>query len=458
MKSPERPDRRRAIPSVNALLAEPGVQELLRHSPRSAVTQAVRAVLERIRKNEAAPPARHELVELVSKEVTRRLDPSLRPLFNATGVVLHTNLGRALLARAAVDAIQRIAASYSNLEYDIEQGTRGSRYAHCAGLLAELTGAEDAMVVNNGAGALLLALNTLAEGKEVIVSRGELIEIGGNFRIPDIMAKSGAILREVGTTNRTHPEDYLQAIGERTGAIVKVHRSNFVVRGFTAEVGLEELKRIADSSGLPLLFDFGSGLLVSLERFGLRGEPIAAAATRAGVTLAVMSGDKLLGGPQAGLLFGRREAVAACRRNPLARALRVDKLTLAALEATLSLYREPERAIADVPVLAMLTAPAEAVRERALRCAALLEARRIACRVVPCRGSVGGGAFPDMEIESWAVSPEGDAVRMEEALRSGRPPVIGRVEAGRLLLDLRSVPPEQDSEFAAAVAAALGRS
>ncbi|HWP02880.1 MAG TPA: hypothetical protein VNL96_05450, partial [Gemmatimonadaceae bacterium] len=215
---------------------------------------------------------------------------------------------------------------------------------------------------------------------------------------------------------------------------------------------------IADSSGLPLLFDFGSGLLVSLERFGLRGEPIAAAATRAGVTLAVMSGDKLLGGPQAGLLFGRREAVAACRRNPLARALRVDKLTLAALEATLSLYREPERAITDVPVLAMLTAPAEAVRERALRCAALLEARRIACRVVPCRGSVGGGAFPDMEIESWAVSPEGDAVRMEEALRSGRPPVIGRVEAGRLLLDLRSVPPEQDSEFAAAVAAALGRS
>jgi L-seryl-tRNA(Ser) seleniumtransferase len=457
MKSPERPDSRRAIPSVNALLAEPAVQELLRHSPRSVVTQAVRAVLERVRKNEAAPPERHELVELIGNEVARRLDPSLRPLFNATGVVLHTNLGRALLPQAAVDAIQRIAASYSNLEYDIEQGTRGSRYAHCAGLLAELTGAEDAMVVNNGAGALLLALNTLAEGKEVIVSRGELIEIGGNFRIPDIMAKSGAILREVGTTNRTHPEDYLQAIGERTGAIVKVHRSNFVVRGFTADVELEELKRIADSNGLPLLFDFGSGLLVPLERFGLSGEPIAAAATRAGVTLAVMSGDKLLGGPQAGLLFGRREAVAACRRNPLARALRVDKLTLAALEATLSLYREPERAIAEVPVLSMLTAPPETVRERALRCAALLEARGIACRVVPCRGSVGGGAFPDLEIESWAVSPEGDAVRMEEALRSGRPPVIGRIEAGRLLLDLRTLPPAQDSEFAAAVAAALGR-
>lgn len=458
MKSPKKADSRRAIPSVNALLADPVVQELLRHSPRSVVTQAVRAVLERVRKNEAAPPERHELVELIGNEVARRLDPSLRPLFNATGVVLHTNLGRALLPRAAVDAIQRIAATYSNLEYDIEQGTRGSRYAHCAGLLAELTGAEDAMVVNNGAGALLLALNTLAEGKEVIVSRGELIEIGGNFRIPDIMAKSGAILREVGTTNRTHPEDYLQAIGERTGAIVKVHRSNFAVRGFTAEVELEELTRIADRSGLPLLFDFGSGLLVSLERFGFRGEPVAAAATRAGVTLAVMSGDKLLGGPQAGLLFGRREAVAACRRNPLARALRVDKLTLAALEATLSLYREPERAIAEVPVLSMLTALPETVRERALHCAALLEGRGIACRVVPCRGSVGGGAFPDMEIESWAVSPEGDAVRMEEALRFGRPPVIGRIEAGRLLLDLRSVPPEQDNEFAAAVAAALGRS
>jgi L-seryl-tRNA(Ser) seleniumtransferase len=451
-------DSRRAIPSVNAVLQWQEIGELLRQAARPLVTNAVRAVLDEIRSSRAAAPSRDELVQLVGTEVARRLRPSLSPLFNATGVILHTNLGRALLPHRALESMRRVADSYCNLEYDLEHGARGSRYSHCASLLAELTGAEDALVVNNGAAALLLALNTLAAGKEAVVSRGELVEIGGNFRIPDIMAKSGAILREVGTTNRTHLEDYREAIGDRTGVLVKVHRSNFVVRGFTAEVSLEELKQLADKANLPLLFDFGSGLLISLERLGLRGEPLASDAVRAGVTLAVMSGDKLLGGPQAGIMIGQRAAVAACRRNPLARALRVDKLTLAALEATLSLYREPERALVEVPVLAMLAAPAEEVRKRALRCADQLREAGITCEVVASKASVGGGAFPGVEIESWALAPAGDAQRMEELLRLGQPAVIGRMEARRLLLDLRSIPAERDVEFTASLRAALGRS
>jgi L-seryl-tRNA(Ser) seleniumtransferase len=374
---------------------------------------------------------------------------------NATGVVLHTNLGRAPLPRTAVEAIAEIAATGSNLEYDLEQGARGSRYSHCASLLAELTGAEDALVVNNGAAALVLALNTVADGREAIVSRGELIEIGGSFRVPDIMGRSGARLREVGTTNRTHPDDYRRALGSQTGAIVKVHRSNFEQRGFVAEATLRDLVPIAHEAAVPLLFDFGSGLLVSLEPYGLRGEPTAREAVRDGATLTVMSGDKMLGGPQAGLIVGARDAVAACRRNPLTRALRVDKLTVAGLEATLGLYREPERAVREVPALAMLTAPSDEVRHRAELVARRLADSGIPCEVVETEATVGGGAFPTARIASWAVSPDGPADDLEARLRRGPLPVIGRISEGRLLLDLRSVWPPDDGAVAEAIRDAL---
>jgi L-seryl-tRNA(Ser) seleniumtransferase len=392
---------------------------------------------------------------MIRDELSKREQASLRPVFNATGVVLHTNLGRAPLPRVALEAIARTAAGAANLEYDIEQGERGTRYVHCASLLCELTGAGDALVVNNGAAALVLALNTLAEGKESIVSRGELIEIGGSFRVPDIMSKSGSILREVGTTNRTNVDDYRRAIGARTGAIVKVHRSNFEVRGFVAEASLRELSPVAADAGLPLLMDLGSGLLQSLEPFGLRGEPTVGDAVRDGATLVVISGDKLLGGPQAGIIVGTRQAVDACRRNPLTRALRVDKLTLAALEATLSLYRDPARAVHEVPVLAMVTARAEAIRARADRLAASLRAAGIACEVVASEAAVGGGAFPTLKLESAAVAINGKAEQVEEQLRLSSETVVGRIVDGQLLLDLRSILPEQDDAFAAAVLSAL---
>jgi L-seryl-tRNA(Ser) seleniumtransferase len=444
------------LPAVGALLAMPDVQTLAAHSPRSLVTEAVRAAVERARQDPAAVPSDNGgWFIMIRDELSRREKASLRPVFNATGVVLHTNLGRAPLARAAVEAIARTAAGASNLEYDLSQGQRGSRYVHCAALLCELTGAEDALVVNNGAAALVLALNTLADGRESIVSRGELIEIGGSFRVPDIMAKSGSILREVGTTNRTHPDDYRRAIGDRTGAIVKVHRSNFEVRGFVAEASLRDLAPLAREAGRPLVMDLGSGLLLSLEAYGLRGEPTIGDAVRDGATLVVMSGDKLLGGPQAGILVGTRQAIEACRVNPLARALRVDKLTLAALEATLALYRDPERAVHEIPVLAMVTASREAIQSRVRDVAAQLRGAGVACDVVDSEAAVGGGAFPTARLPSAAIAISGKAVEVERKLRSSANAIIGRIVDDRLLLDLRSMTADQDQPFTAAVIAAL---
>jgi L-seryl-tRNA(Ser) seleniumtransferase len=444
------------LPAVGALLAMPDVQGLAERAPRALVTEAVRAAVDRARKDPGAVPSdTGGWVAMIRDELTRREQASLRAVFNATGVVLHTNLGRAPLARVAVEAITRTAGGATNLEYDVGRGERGSRYAHCASLLCELTGADDALVVNNGAAALVLALNTLAEGKESIVSRGELIEIGGSFRVPDIMAKSGSILREVGTTNRTHVDDYRRVIGSRTGAIVTVHRSNFEVRGFVAEVSLRELAPIASEAGLPLLMDLGSGLLLSLEEYGLRGEPTVREAVREGATLVVMSGDKLLGGPQAGILVGTRQAVDACRRNPLTRALRVDKLTLAALEATLSLYRDPARATREVPVLSMVLAPVASIRARAERVSATLREADVACDVVASEAAVGGGAFPTAKLASAAIAISGRADEIERRLRLSSEAVVGRIVDGRLLLDLRSIMPEQDEALTAAVVSAL---
>ncbi len=449
-------DARRTLPSVHALVDDELVRPLLERAPRPLVTDAVRAVIERARQDPAsAPRDRAAWAAAIGAALAERERPSLRPAYNATGVVLHTNLGRAPLADVALAAIQQTAAGYCNLEYDLAEGSRGSRYDHCVALLRELTGAEDAIVVNNCAAALVLALNTMAEGREALVSRGELIEIGGSFRVPDIMAKSGARLVEVGTTNRTYAADYAAALTDQSGAIVKVHRSNFAVAGFVAAATLEELVALAHLRSVPVIHDFGSGLMLDLGPFGLTGEPTAGDAVRAGVDILAMSGDKLLGGPQAGIMLGRAGAVARLRKNPLLRALRVDKLTIAALEATLALYRDPERAVHLIPALAMLTAPEAAVRARATDFAAALHRAGIEADIVDSVASVGGGAFPTARIPSAAVRLAGDAVTTEERLRTVTPPVIARVADDHVLLDLRSVPVRDDANFRRTVVTAL---
>src|SRR5688500_3711645 len=376
-------DARRALPSVGALLESGPVRELLGRAPRSVVVDAIRAAVDAARSDpRQAPNDDAGWAAAIASGVAVREKPSLRRVINATGIILHTNLGRAPLARVAIDAIVATAGGFTNLEYDLVDGVRGSRTSHCLALLKALTGAEDALVVNNGAGALVLALHALAAGREAIVSRGELVEIGGSFRIPDIMARSGARLREVGTTNRTHLSDYRAAIGPDTGAIVKVHRSNFAVEGFVAEVGVADLASLASQHGLPIIHDLGSGLLIPLDAYGLSGEPTAAEALRQGADVVLMSGDKLLGGPQAGIVVGREASVAALRSNPLARALRVDNPTLAALEAPLALYREPARALGEIPALAMLTATPGDVRIRAEQLRDALAERGVRGRVV----------------------------------------------------------------------------
>src|SRR3954468_20241458 len=396
-------DARRELPSVGALLETPGVKLLLQHHPRKVVLDAVRSTVDAARASGAAQRSEKEWVQTITSALAESMRPSLQRVINATGVVLHTNLGRAPLAEAAIRAIERVAQGFSNLEYDIETGSRGSRYSHCVGLLCQLTGAEDALVVNNCAAAIVLSLNALALRKEVLVSRGELVEIGGSFRIPEIMARSGSRLVEVGTTNRTHDDDYRRAITPKTGAIVKVHRSNFAIEGFTSDVSVEKLAFIAAEHGLPVIHDLGSGLLVPLDQYGLTGEPTAPAAVASGATLVLMSGDKLLGGPQAGIILGKTSFVTRLRKNPFARAMRVDKLKLSALEATLRIYLEPERALREVPVLAMLTEDVKRIESRAEAIVSSLAGSGIDAGVVSTSASVGGGAFPTAKIPSFAV-------------------------------------------------------
>ena len=449
-------DARRTLPSVGALLERAPVRALLDSAPRSLVVDAVRATVAQARESATSPADDEAWAAAIADRLADLSRPSLRRVINATGIVLHTNLGRAPLADAALDAISAIAAGYSNLELDLERGARGSRYVHCASLLRELTGAEDALVVNNCAAALVLALNTVADGREALLSRGELVEIGGSFRVHEIMAKSGALLREVGATNRTHLADYERAIGPATGVLLKVHRSNFALHGFIAEATVQELAPLAATHGLPILHDLGSGLLVSLDGIGLRGEPTARAALEAGATIVVMSGDKLLGGPQAGLIVGDARWLDAMRRNPLARSYRVDKLTLAALEATLALYRDPPRALREIPTLALLATPAAALRERAESLRLALQRDGIAGETVETTGSVGAGAFPDAALPGAAVALDGDAERWAARLRAGTPAVVGRVHDGRMHLDLRAVIAHELPDLARAVVAARG--
>ncbi len=431
-------DPRRAIPSVDRLLQQPDIAALIGQAPRNVVVAAVREAVAAAR---AGQPMTDDWGREVRERVARRTTPSLQPVINATGVVLHTNLGRAPLAPTALAAVQAAARGYSTLEYDLGSGARGSRADHCASLLAELSGAEAGLAVNNAAAALVLSLNEVAPGREVIISRGELIEIGGSFRIPDILLKSGAELREVGATNRTHLDDYRRAISDRTGAILLVHRSNFEQRGFVASPAPAELAGLARERGLPLLYDLGSGLLTDLAPFGLAGEPRVQDGVASGADLVLFSGDKLLGGPQAGCLVGRAELVRRCKGNAFARAARTDKMTLAALEATLVLYRDPEAALREIPVLRMLTRPGEQLRENAQWLAGSCPAWTRAT-VVPGESAVGGGSFPGASLPTWLVSVDPGAMGADVLalrLRVGTPAVVARVAEGRVLFDPRTL-------------------
>ena len=443
------------MPSVSGLLETAETKALLLVNPRSVVVGAVRKAIDDARRD-ASSEEITDWAERIESRIRAATTRSLRPVFNATGVVLHTNLGRAPLAESAIDAVREVAEGFSNLEYDLESGARGSRYVHCVDLLRELTGAEDAIVVNNCASALVLTLSALARGREVIVSRGELVEIGGSFRVPDIMQRSGATLVEIGTTNRTHLGDYARAISSRTGAIAKIHRSNFALTGFTADVDVRDLAPIASEHGIPIVHDLGSGLLIDLSEFGLSGEPTARDALDAGASIVLMSGDKLLGGPQAGIIVGTKNLIDLLRRDPFARVMRVDKMTLAALTATLELYRDREVALREIPALSMLSATANAIKGRCGSLAAKLSDRGIKSSVVESEASVGAGAFPAKPLPSFALRIDGNATELEKKLRGGNPPVIGRIADGGLLLDLRSVPERDDSSLADAIAKALG--
>lgn len=445
----------RNLPAVGTVLEREPLRALAAEWPRTLVAEAVRAVIADARAGQPLPESDDAWRSAVEVRLEARTTSTLRAAINATGVVLHTNLGRAPLARAALNAVEQIGSGASTLEYDVDAGARGSRHVHCAALLAELTGAEDAIVVNNCAAGLVLALQALASGRETIVSRGELVEIGGSFRVPDIMTASGTTLVEVGTTNRTHVADYRNALTPRTAAIVKVHRSNFTLEGFVAEATVADLVPVAAEGKVPLLHDFGSGLMLDLSGYGLTGEPTARDAVRAGPTLVMMSGDKLLGGPQAGIILGTRDAIATLRRHPLARALRVDKLTLAALEATLQLYRDPARARREIPALAMLTASVDDIRARASALVAQLAAAPD-LTLEDSEATVGGGAFPSARIASVALTIGGDVAALETRLRRAPLPVVGTVREGRLRLDLRSVLPDQDALLLTRLRAALG--
>lgn len=450
-------DPRSAIPSVDKLLLDTAFIALVEQHGRDRVVEAAREVIGEVREAIARGdvPDGVRDATLYAGGVSERLEKadarSLVPVINATGVVLHTNLGRAPLPRVAIEAMTEVGRGYANLEYDLDEGARGSRYEHCVGLLTDLTGAEDALVVNNAAAALMLALNTLALGSGVAVSRGELVEIGGGFRIPEILERSGARLVEVGSTNRTRSGDYEDALADgEIAAVLKVHRSNFRMSGFTEEVRIDALASLARARTIPLVYDLGSGLLAHPGALGLPAEPRPVDAVSAEADVVVFSGDKLLGGPQAGLVVGRRHVVERMRKNPMCRALRVDKTTLAGLEATLRLYRNPARALEEIPTLRMLATPPAELADRARELAARLVADGLPCDAVEVAGAVGGGTYPGVELPSWAVAPGWDH-RADEAaavLRAGHPAVVGRIVDDRLVLDLRTVLPGEEEPLA----------
>lgn len=451
-------DELRKLPSVDRLLQEFAVRHLEQEYGHDLAVEGLRYALDAARdriRGGAPCPSTDEIVSEAVSYVNLLTRPTLRPVINANGVIIHTNLGRAPLSKETRSAMTAAARGYTNLEYDLEAGQRGSRYVHAEQLLCRLTGAEAALVVNNNAGAVLLVLTALAQGREVIISRGQLIEIGGGFRIPDVMRQSGARLVEVGTTNRTRLRDYEEALGPETVALMRAHHSNFRIIGFTAEVPLEDLVALAGEHGLLVFDDLGSGTLLDTAAFGLAHEPTIQESVAAGADIVSCSGDKLLGGPQAGIILGRAKLIARLRRHPLTRALRVDKTTLSGLQATLLHYLKGE-AVDKIPVWRMIAARPDTLKQRAERWAQALSQTGVRAIVTEGRSTVGGGSLPGETLPTWLVALEVDSPdALAARLRAGEPPVIARIENDRLCLDPRTVFAEEEEALLQAVQAAL---
>ena len=432
----------RKIPKVDELLRNADLKAVIGQYGDHRVTEAVRAELDALRQGIlqqqiTAMPEPEALCSRICKRAQRVSRPSFQPVINGTGILLHTNLGRACLSEKAARAVYEATKAYSNLEYDLTTGKRGSRYSHVEDILCRLTGAESALVVNNNAAAVLLVLSALTQGGQVPVSRGELVEIGGSFRIPEIMESCGAQLKEVGATNKTHLYDYERAINEHTKALMKVHTSNYRIVGFSETPTLSDLVELGHRHGLPVIEDLGSGCLVNLEQFGIHGEPTVQDSLKAGVDVVSFSGDKLLGGPQAGIILGKKKYLDVLKKHPLNRAMRVDKMTLAALEATLQSYDQEQAE--EIPVIGMLSAKEDALHQKAALLASLLTEAGISADIVPTEGRVGGGSVPNQSLPSYAIALDGNVEALEENLRLGIQPIIGRIHEGRYLLDVRTL-------------------
>ncbi len=448
----------RQLPSVDEILKENRAKQWLETHPRVLVLEAVRTAIDKQRKailqsaekgEDRQTVALSEVLDQAETVLHELSEPSLRPVINATGVIVHTNLGRSPLSEKAIQRVVEISRSYSNLEYDIAAGGRGKRHVHVEGMLTRLTGVEAATAVNNNAAAVLLCLNTLARGKEVIVSRGELVEIGGSFRVPDVMERSGAILREVGTTNKTHLKDYEKAINENTGLILKVHTSNYKIVGFTKEVPSEELAKLGRKNKIPVMWDLGSGSFIDLSTYGGAGEPTVKQAIDSGVDVLTFSGDKLLGGPQAGMILGKKAYLDPIRSNPLARALRIDKLTLAALDATLGQYLDPDKAAKEIPTLWMLTQPLSEIERKARLMADGFKDRgnkELSITIQDDTSQSGGGALPTGIFPTKTVCirhGQLSANQIESRLRLGKPHIITRIKEGMVIFDPRTLNDEE---------------
>jgi len=453
------------LPSVDECLKSAHGRKWLEFYPRKTVLRSIREVIDMKRKAILNGEISDVSIEIISRDIdaaAKKLSAyKLIPLINATGIVIHTNLGRSILSERAVDHMVAAARSYSNLEYEIPAGKRGKRYSHIKDIIRELTGAEDAVVVNNNAAAVLLCLDTFARNREVIVSRGELVEIGGSFRIPEVMKASGAILREVGTTNKTHPSDYEQALCGDTSLLLKVHQSNYRVIGFTEEVPIEKLVKLGKEYKIPVVTDLGSGCMIDLTKYGVPGEPTVQEVVRTGADIVTFSGDKLLGGPQAGIIIGREKLMRKIQKNPMLRAMRIDKMTLASLEATFMQYLDEEKARKEIPTLRMLTQPVDDIKRRAKKIFASLRKDvpdHVTLEVVADESQAGGGSLPEISFPTFAVSlrPTGISVNeLEKRLRTGDPPVIARIKDNALLFDARTVQDREVKGLAGCVRSAL---
>ncbi len=457
--SPAQQNALKRIPGVDKLLDAAKNRTGLSETPRSVLLDSIHSAITAARETilacsspGAIPegfPSFDDIMAMVEEIAYKKMQDNLKVVINATGVVIHTNLGRSILAKQAIDHINRTASWYSNLEYNLETGKRGLRYAVVEDLLCEISGAEAAMVVNNNAAAVLLCLDTIAKNKEVIVSRGELVEIGGSFRIPDVMAKSGARLREVGTTNRTHIHDFQSAICEETGLLLKVHTSNYAIVGFTSSVSLPEMVDLGRRFGIPVMEDLGSGMFIDFSRYGLVREPTVQDSIASGADIVTFSGDKLLGGPQAGIILGSRNIINMIRKNPLTRAMRIDKMTLAGLEATLKLYRDPQRAVTEIPTLRLILETIDEIKKRARKIARKIQkAAHDSTKILllESRSKTGGGALPLLDLPTVCIGLKVQGVtasRIEQAMRCADPPVIGRIENDIYMLDARTVLPDQ---------------